>query len=657
MRLLLIFLLISLPICSAQVIMNSSVTAKPNLLFDFKLSSLAYCPNETINITSEVNNVGNLPTLFNLSKTILNQYLEIYDNVSWNDQPINPLEKRVYYFLREVKDSDIAGMYHVIIDLNYSGMTIRNQTSFRIKQSYGTLVSSPSFIEETVFPGDFINKDLYLWLMFACNGVTVTLNKSGEIKDWIYFSQNPVYLSPETWNYTRVLIFIDLPWNTLPGDYEGNIAAYINNEVVLNIPVKIHVQTSAIFDVQTEVLPQYKESCKGGEVKAKINVLKMFPPGMMDVNLTYIVQQGSNAYAQKKETIAVVDNLEKIVSLNLPNADSGLYTFHTILDVTSENWKVNISSYDTFNLIECKQPAQPISGGETFPQMKIEIKKLEIKANKYKIGGVVGNISSFEVKVKNTGEKELSSIKLKVDGVPNEWIYITPYKIDKLKVGEEKSFLVFIKPSLNAKEGVYQVNVKAVNEVESNEERLIFWLSTDERNLTLMLYEKAKMLKKNSSEILLLNCLDISSLKMQMDEANNIFALAEEYMKKEDYKKSQELFLKVIEDYEILMEKANILMKGRYYKVKIFALPPFMKAVRDAKESVEVSIEMKDYKNFCPKINILIKYVSLSLLELFIMIIILLLAIYLAYVAYKKQKERKVEERLKEIKERLGGTP
>ncbi|MCX8179457.1 MAG: NEW3 domain-containing protein [Candidatus Aenigmarchaeota archaeon] len=655
---LLAVLLLLLPLVESteEVIMNSSVLLKANLLHDFQTSALSYCPNETINVTTIIENIGNNPTIFVLNKTIYNQYGSLFYNKSWLAQPINPLEKKSYYLIRNVTDEDIAGLYDVRMEIKYDNEIIKDRSTFRIKKSYGSLVASPAFIEETVFPGDFIGKNLYLWLLFACQGTTVTLNKTGAVADWIYFSQNPIYLSPEVWNFTKVLIFIDLPWNTMPGTYRGNILAHIGNDVVLYIPVTIHVQTAAIFDLQTEVLSQYKEVCKMGEVKAKINILKIFPPGPMDVNMTYIVQQGNTTYTQKKETIAVTDNLEKFVGLNLPSiADTGIYTYYTILDVATENWKVNISSYDTFNVVECLMPQMPVTeGGKTFQPVEVEEKKLEIKLTRYKLLGIAGNLSSFSVKVKNVGDASLTNIKLKVEGLPLEWLTIYPHKIDTLKPGEESDFLVFVKPPPNAKPSVYQAFIKAINSVESNQEKLLFLLSTDEKNLTRMLYEQAKLLKENASKILLLNCLDISSLKMQLDEANSLFEVAEDYMEKEEYKKSQELFLKVISDYEIVLEQANLMMRERYSKVKIFALPPFILSVKKARENVELSLLVKDYQNFCDNLHTLTKYISLSIVELLLLIVLLLLALYLAYKAYKKYRERKVEERLKEIKMRLG---
>lgn len=643
---------------STDITLNSSVSSEANILLETVASSISYCPGDLINITNNVQNIGNIPTVFVLNTTINNQYGALFSNATWENQQIIPIEKKSYFLLKIANESDIPGMYNVLSQLFYNNKKIENTTSFRIKQSYGTIVSSPSFIEESVFPGDFLSKDLYLWLLFPCYGVTATLNKTGQIADWIYFSKNPVYLSPESWNVTKVLIAIDLPWNTIPGDYTGNILVYINNEVALYIPITIHVQTTAIFDVQTEVLSQYKEVCKGSEVKAKINLLKVFPYEPLDVNMTYIIQLGNITYDQRKEVIKVSDTLEKYVTLNVPsNSVEGTYTFYGILDVASENWKVNISSYDTFNVITCQPPSAPSAapggGGKIFPALEVETKKIEIKPTKYKIAGLIGSTSSFEVKVKNVGDANLTNIKLKIDGIPQEWVTISPYKIDNLNMGKESEFLVFIKPTLNAEKGVYQLSIKAKNSVESNEEKVLFILSSDDSNLTKMLYDQAIIAKEEAEKTMFLSCLDISELRENLEEANRIFNLAKNYMLQEEYKKSQELFLKAMSDYDSIKEKAYILMQERNSKIKVFGLPPFSNTILRSRENIERSIIQRDYKNFCQNLNQFTLNTSYSIVEAVIIVSLVVYAIYYAYKRYKRYKERKLDERLEAIKKRL----
>lgn len=642
---------------AASSVMNSSVGLFPNILIDVKSSSSSYCPGDIINITSNVTNIGNNQTTFKLEQKIFDQYSAVYTNYTWFDQQILPMQQSFYYLTKLVEDSDTAGMYAVITNLTYPLNSTIYETNFRIKQKYGTLVSSPSFIEKTVFPGDFTVEDLYLWLLFPCYGANVVLNVTGEVADWVYFSTNPVYLSPETWNYTRIGVFIDLPWNTIPRDYTGYIIAEIQDEVTMYIPVTIHVQTTAIFDVQTEVISQNKEVCQGSDVTARVNLLKVFPPEPIDVNMTYIIEYAGNRYVERRETIAVLDTLEKFVTLRLPaQSPEGIYTFYSILDTSTANWAVNISSSDTFNVISCQQPPQfsggTPGGGQSFPLE--EKKEISLNVSRYKITGILGNISSFMATVKNNGSQEITNIKLEVDGLPLEWITVSPYKIDKLGRGQSADFVIFLKTPLDAKTGIYPFSVKARNSVESNKENLLFLLSQDEKNLTELLYQESEKYRQNANRTLGMDCIDSKELKAKFQEAEKIREFAIDAMIKGEYKKSQEFFIKLISDYESINLKANVLMKERVLSLNAIKIFPFASSITHAQNMAEVNIKESQYEYFCDNVSKIVKYNSYSLAEIIFLLIGLILLAWFGYSRYKKMKEKRFEEKLKDIKQRLG---
>lgn len=644
---------------AAQSPINSSVGMYPNLLLSVMPTSSSYCPGDVVNITTNVTNAGNNQTVFLLNQSIYNQYNSLYSNQTWKNQQILPTQQRFYFLTKNVSDGDIAGIYNVYTDLVYFNNKTTYETNFRIKQRYGSLVSSPSFIEKTVFPGDFISEDLYLWLLFPCYGANVFLNTSGDVANWIYFSSNPVYLPPETWNYTRIGVFIDLPWNTIPRDYAGYIIASMQNEVTLYIPVTIHVQTIAIFDVQTEVISQHKEVCQGGDVTAKVNVLKVFPDQPIDVNMTYILEYAGNKYAERKETIAVGDTLEKFVTLRLPqNSPEGIYTFYSILDVSTANWAVNISSSDTFNVIPCQQPQPPPQpsggggGGQSYPLE--EKKELYINVSRYKIPSLAGNLSSFIVSLTNTGTKNLTNIKLVIDGLPLEWLTLSPYKIDKINAGDKTDIIVFIKTPIDAKQGVYPFSVKAKNSVESNKENLLFIVSQDDEGLAKLLYQEAEKARKNASRTLMMKCIDLTELSQRFVETEKLMDVAIKNLESKEYKKSQELFVKIISDYESVNIKADVLMKERLLKIYPLKIFPFKSKVSEFQNQADYELEKKNYEEFCTSIDHLLKYNSYSLAEIVFLTIFAIIAAIVGYLRYRKFKEKKFEEKLENIKKRLG---
>jgi len=135
---LLVLILLLLPFVQSQSIrpMNSSVALMPNLVLSIESSSVAYCPNDTLNITSYVLNFGNLPALFDINSTIYDQYSNLYANSTWPSQSINPAEIKSFSVLKNVTGDEIPGMYYAFSTLKYGSTILQNQTSFRIKQGF-----------------------------------------------------------------------------------------------------------------------------------------------------------------------------------------------------------------------------------------------------------------------------------------------------------------------------------------------------------------------------------------------------------------------------------------------------------------------------------------------------------------------------------------
>ena len=433
-----------------QTIMNSSIKLAPNVFIFSSTPKSSYCPPELINITTRVENKGNLGVMGNLHVDVRDPYGVEFKNGSWSHINLNPGDVKLFFLNHTTSEGDIAGIYTVYSNFSYDGEEKRDETTFRIKQGFGSLVASPSQIEETVFPGDTITKYIYFWLMYACHGTFVDLNTTeGHPGDWVVFTSNPIWLSPETWNVTKILIYIDLPWNTIPGDYEGYIYASIGGEVQLYIPLVIHVQTQGIFDITTDVLSEYKEVCQGGEVVAKTSVLKVFPPGTFDITLTYRIELNNTVYDESSESVAITDELERYPTLIVPSsAPTGVYTFYSILNASGANWTTSAISYDIFRVKECAPPSPPSPpAGVGRPYRKIKEKvsvgpqMVVVNVSKYRLISTLGNTTSFLVRVRNQGDSRIEGLRLTIKGIPKEWVSVYPY-IMTLEPNETGEYLV-----------------------------------------------------------------------------------------------------------------------------------------------------------------------------------------------------------------------
>jgi hypothetical protein len=638
--------------------MNSSVGLAPNVFVTTFTDKNSYCPPDNITITTQLENKGNFGTTGNLFVHVSNPFGVDFKDQNWYGISLNPADIKEFYLSHIVTGSEIAGVYTGRSNFTYNSKEVYDETSFRIKYGFGSLIASPSQIEETVFPNDVIVKYIYFWLMYPCYGTYVQLNaSSGPPGSWVVFTSNPVWLSPETWNVTKVMIFIDLPWNTIPGDYIGSIQASIGEETQLNIPIIIHVQTQAIFDITTEVLSEYKEVCRGSDVTARTFVLKVFPPETFDIDLTYRIETNNTMHDETKERVAISDTLERYKSLTVPSdAPLGVYTFYSILNSTGTNWTTSGVSYDIFTVKEClpsPPPPTPSAGPtgreEIFP---LTSKGLLLNVSRYKILTTLGNTTSFLAWVKNTKEGEIKDVKVSVDGVPKEWLTIYPYKID-LKSGESEEFLVLIKIPENAEEKIYKLNIKATDSVTSNEESLILIVGKDEESLTRLLLEELEGVRLIANRTLQLKCLDIKEMISLFEEGERIRGLGLEEMNAKNYKKTQELFIQAITTYENDITKANVLMDIRLGKIKPFSFFPFSGKIKLSLEILEKNTYDRNYTEFCKSLKDVLRYSLYSILIITFSILIIIAIVVLLIYIYRRRKELDVYMRIRKIRERL----
>jgi len=652
-----ILFLFPLSFSEKRTTMNTSVDLAPNVFISTYTDKSSYCPPENISIATSIENKGNLGVNGDLATVVYDPYSNEFKRHDDFDVSLNPTEIKTFYLNHTVSESDVAGLYTSKSSYSYDGKTKNAEVNFRIKKGFGTLAASPSVIEKTVFPGDLIVENVYFWLLYPCHGASVVLNTSaGTPGEWVFFSANPIWISPETWNVTKVAIYIDLPWNTIPDNYTGYIYASIDGNLQLSIPIIIHVQTIGIFDVITEVLPQYKEICHGNDVSAKTTVIKIFPPETFDVDLTYRVQDNNTVYGEKKESVAITDKLERYNSFKMPsNVPEGIYTFYSILNASGENWTTSVVSYDTFLVKDCvSQPPTQAPGepsGEFYPSAVVK-KELLLNVSKNKLLVTVGNSTSFLALVKNLGDEEIKNVKISISGISNEWITVYPEKQD-LKAGEQKDFLVIIKTLPNTKEGNYPFKIKAIDDVSSNEESVLLIVGRDEESLTKILYQEVERVRIIANLTLQMSCLEIKDVKLGYEEGEKLRELGIIEMNGKNYKKSQEFFVQALTSYENAINKADVLMDLRFSKLKPFAIFPFSIKIKAKMNALAEALGIRDYSNFCVQLGEITKYSSYSIFTFSLLLLILIIIVFLLFAAYKRRKEREFESKFERIKERL----
>ena len=596
-----LFFLFFTATCQSESIMNATVKLAPNILIDVYTDKSSYCPPEIVNITTRLENRGNIGVLGNLSTEVLDPYGVYFLGNSWENVTLGPGYVNYFNITYQVTENDTAGIYTVKSNFSYDQDYKYAEANFRIKQGIGTLVASPPSIEETVMPGDTIVKKLYFWLLYPCYGTNVYLNTStGPPGDWVIFSSNPIWLSPETWNVTTVYIYIDLPWNTTPGDYEGSIHAYADGQHLV-IPLIIHVQPTPIFDVITEVLPEYKDVCNGDDVKARVTITKVFPAETLDVNMTYRIEMDGVTYDERKETIAVTTSVERYVTLRVPSdAEEGFYLFSSTLDYQN-NQSVFIYSYDQFYVRYCPPTPTPVYPPSRPRRPAVEVikpkPKLELKLSKYRLYSIVGEKKSFIAYVTNFGEDLTRSVRLDIRGVPIQWITITPHR-SNIPLNETEEFVVAINIPKDAEEKIYYLKIKAKNEHESEEKTLALIVAKDLASLAKVAYEEMEKVRRIASETVLMDCLDITDIVESFNEAEKIREKIALEFEQKNYKEVINLCDYLTSLYEEIITKANVKMDLAFEESR-FIMPPFVAEFYKEYVNLGKFVEKRNYKDFC----------------------------------------------------------
>jgi len=474
-----------------------------------------YCPGDAINISNYLRNTGTMNiTASNLTTRILNPIGSAIWSESWNNIDLLIGEDRTYNSYYPVDGSEISSNAQsgFIADGNYTfddEVIYSTSGSFWIQKSIGLFRYSPTNISKTITSGNNDTHTITLWLEHACEDASVTMNtSSGNPGDWVNFTEWQFPLSlPNPTNNTIAVITV--PNGTPNGDYSGTINATANgNEII--IPLIVYVR-GLFFTLNVTMITDYV--CQGEFATAVVDVEKN-QEGPLDVNMTYRISNGTNIITELNTTLQI-DNTtaQEIISLNVPSSTAeGIYTFTAILqynDTYSQN-------SDTFQVIKCiPTTTVPPPGPRPTPSPPTiaPIYALNLRLSKTVLTVITGNRTSFIAFVNNIGTDTVESVNILIDGIPLNWVETTPSMTD-ITPKQTKEYLVMIKVSNDSETGIYELNVKAADKVESNTEILTLIIGRDPKEIADLLITEMNSARSLANQSLLVEeCIDISLIK------------------------------------------------------------------------------------------------------------------------------------------------
>jgi len=577
--------------------------------------------------------------------------------MTWENVQLDLHESKIYSTEYTIEETVNVGDYVAESNFTYDGrITSSKSDTFKIKKGIGEFYRSPLSIDVTVAPGSYNDTGkIVMWLVDACENANVTLNTSTGIPgEWVTFHPDGVILTPTKINES--IVNISVPGDTDEGIYNGTIYEYAEdkNGNVQKKYTNLTVYVQGLV-LKINVTVERKQICPGESIFATVDIATNHPD-FLDVNLTYkILDPDGNLINQSTESIRFNGTNQTNPSFILPaDATLGYYTFMAIIEHNS----TATSAYDIFEVIPCPTTI-PITPRVGIPSMPVAppippTYNITLNLSTNILHVIIGDRASFIATVNNTGTGKVESIRIWMEGIPLRWITVLPYMSD-ISPGEEQDYLVTISIPKDAEPGVYELRVKATDDIESNTEVLKLIIGRNYKEIADLLLKEVELARMNANRSLLVEeCLDITLIKAIFRDAETAYEKALEEYANENYEKSVNWLEYAIPIYEKVVYRVDITIEmeietsraSKYLIPTIFKPEKFFDlAMRYLKE--------KNYAEICQPITGMRRLIMMSLIFWPGIIILIIVLVILAFIIYKKKREKERILILERIEKRL----
>jgi hypothetical protein len=613
-----------------------------------------YCLGDVVNISNELKNVGEVDALGNLTTKIWSDSTLI-DQTDWFDVSVlagKTVYKNTSYTIRE---EDEIGLYTVTSNYSYVGNFTLASHSFSVHKDIGFLTTDNEIVL-TIPPGKSGDYTLQLYLRFACDNATVKMNvSSGPPGEWTSFDPEEVFLFSTGYkNSTNVRVTV--PNDTELGSYYGWIYATADDQrVQINLTVIVSIKD---FYVKTKIPQEKKEVCIGDDVHAEVNITKLFPPGEVKVNMTYQILHEGNILTETKENLTLNDTMNSVIrvpTLKVPSdVVEGNYTFLALLQY-NETW---FASSDTFRARSCipvtTLPTPTPEAKAPAPAPTPPTKGLILNLSTNLLSAMTGNKTSFVATVKNIGTQTIKSVRISIEGVPKNWVEILPSTAD-IPAGSTQSYLVVINIPSNARTGVYDLRVKALDEVESNVEILTLIIGRNMKEIADLLLKEFKNMKSQAEISLTVeDCMDLTIVKTIHEDAELAFEKGLEEYEKGNYIKAINWFEYAIPAERKVVSRVDIIleMEVEASKKSRMIIPPFFKPEEYFLQA-ETYLDEKDYEKICDPIEKIRKFIMIGLVFWPAVMIVIISFVIVVVIVYRSKTTRERARILELVRQRL----
>jgi len=479
---------------------------------------------------------------------------------------------------------------------------------------------------------------------------------------WATFIPNSLILSPG--ELEEVIVNISIPSDIDEGSYSGTIYEYAEDEdgnaQIKSTSLIVHVR-GLVLKINISLAVERDQACPGESISAFVDIATNHPD-YLDVNLTYqILDPDDNVIDQSTENITFNGTTQTNPSFILPNnATLGYYTFMTFI----EHNLTRGNAYDMFEVIPCViTPPAPTPGAPAVPPVVppiIPVYNITLNLSTDILHAIIGEKTSFIASVDNVGTEKVEYIKLSIDGISLRWIAILPYMSD-ISPGEKQDYLVKMSIPENAEPGVYELKVKATDDIESNIKILKLIIGRDPKEVTDLLFLEVEKVRMNANESLLVEeCLDITLIRNLFKDVEKAYDKALKEYENENYEESINWLEYAIPIYEKVVNTVDIALEleikaSEKSLITISNLPSIFELEKEFKLA-KTYLKEKNYKEICIPILRMRRLVMMSLIFWPGIIILIIVLIIVTFVIYRKMRRKERVSTLEEIEKRLKTT-
>ncbi len=426
---------------------------------------------------------------------------------------------------------------------------------------------------EILIPEDYYFHENLTLFQTDTQNVSAYLNKTdanGFVKfadDSNYHENRTLYLPVNTYENATLRVYVPSGMGYEGGTYYVTLYAYSLNDSRSNsTTLEINVNNTSPVDY-VDIINLYPSSLYQGEsITANISIHKLYPADTTDLQICYCINANPtyqcgpsfNNYGCEWKTAKEWINYTK--TLIVGESPGEYYFFVAVKYPGDPEIKRAISP----KFLVKKVPGPPPGGGApSLPSVFRPV--LEIISANY-LEAAPGERIRFEAEVRNTGNVNALNTSLNVYGIPESWVYVTPF-IEDIEIDGSQNYSVLITLPTTATEQIYQLSLVAKSgTVEASKivTLTVAWTSKKKADFLISEAEVKKTEAEGAIEIAKGWGMDTSEPETTLDFANQLLDETNRLFKLGNYGEAIGKAMQAIDSYKSVISSVKEMVERAF---------------------------------------------------------------------------------------------